>query len=204
MFFFAFFWRSRACGCGGARWWWGGEPTWQRAARATYAGRKLRACVCECVCAYAPAPLCRVPVCTTRLAFAGSNSAGRGTCCLARVCVRALVFGFVLMQFLFFVFRLLLICYCFNSVGGEGGGGGLNHHPAVCRATSASASVCESCVCHVVAVWSRVRRRFGSSAGRILNVYTYTYTYVYVRACNCVRLNMFSRVPGILHIVNLE
>ena len=170
----------------------------------TYAVRKLRACVCECVCVYAPAPLCRVPVCTTRLAFAGSNSAGRGTCCLARVCVRAFVFGFVLMQFLFFFFRLLLICYCFNSVGGEGGGGGLNHHPAVCRATSASASVCESCVCHVVAVWSRVRRRFGSSAGRILNVYTYTYTYVYVRACNCVRLNMFSRVPGILHIVNLE
>ena len=70
----------------------------------TYAGRKLRACVCECVCAYAPAPLCRVPVCTTRLAFAGSNSAGRGTCCLARVCVRAFVFGFVLMQFLFFFF----------------------------------------------------------------------------------------------------
>ena len=89
----------------------------------TYAVRKLRACVCECVCAYAPAPLCRVPVCTTRLAFAGSNSAGRGTCCLARVCVRAFVFGFVLMQFLFFFFRLLLICYCFNSVGGEGGGG---------------------------------------------------------------------------------
>ena len=80
----------------------------------------------------------------------------------------------------------------------------MNHHPAVCRATSASASVCESCVCLVVAVWSRVRRRFGSSAGRILNVYTYTYTYVYVRACNCVRLNMISRVPGILHIVNLE
>ena len=77
----------------------------------TYAGSKLRACVCECVCAYAPAPLCRVPVCTTRLAFAGSNSAGRGTCCLARVCVRAFVFGFVLMQFLFF-FCLLLICYC--------------------------------------------------------------------------------------------
>ena len=61
-------------------------------------------CVCVCVCAYAPAPLCRVPVCTTRLAFAGSNSAGRGTCCLARVCVRAFVFGFVLMQFLFFFF----------------------------------------------------------------------------------------------------
>ena len=111
MFFFCFFWRSRACACGGARWWWGGKPTWRRAARATYAARKLRACVCVCVCAYAPAPLCRVPVCTTRLAFAGSNSAGRGTCCLARVCVRAFVFGFVLMQFLFF-FRLLLICYC--------------------------------------------------------------------------------------------
>jgi hypothetical protein len=58
--------------------------------------------VCVCVCA--PAPLCRVPVCTTRLAFAGSNSAGRGTCCLARVCVRAFVFDFVLMQVLFFFF----------------------------------------------------------------------------------------------------
>ena len=121
-FFLLFFWRSHACGCGGARWWWGGNRLGDARRAPTYAVRKLRACVCECVCAYAPAPLCRVPVCTTRLAFAGSNSAGRGTCCLARVCVRAFVFGFVLMQFLFF-FRLLLICYCFNSVGGEGGGG---------------------------------------------------------------------------------
>jgi len=44
--------------------------------------------VSVCVCAYAPAPLCRVPVCTTRLAFAGSNSAGRARAAwLACVCV---------------------------------------------------------------------------------------------------------------------
>ena len=131
--------------------------------------------MCLSVCVLAP--LCREPVCTTRLAFAGSNSAGRAR-------------------------AAWLACVCVPCWGR--GVGGLNRHPAVCRATSASASVCESCVCHVVAAWSRVRRRFGSSAGRILNVYTYTYTNVYVRTCNCVRLNMFSRVPGILQIVNLE
>ena len=111
MFFFGvFFFLAIACVC-----MWrrtlvvGGGNRLGDARRApTYAGRKLRACVCECVCAYAPAPLCRVPVCTTRLAFAGSNSAGRGTCCLARVCVRAFVFGFVLMQFLFCFFSFAL------------------------------------------------------------------------------------------------
>ena len=105
----------------------------------------------------------------------------------SRVCACLCFWFCVDAIFVFFSFALDLLLF---SVGGEEGDG-FNHHPAVCRATSASASVCESCVCHVVAVWSRVRRRFGSSAGRILNVYTYTYTSVYVRACNCVRLNMF-------------
>ena len=57
--------------------------------RALYAASKLRACVCVClsVCVCAPAPLCRVPVCTTLLAFAGSNSAGRARAAwLACVC----------------------------------------------------------------------------------------------------------------------
>ena len=59
-FFFAFvFWRSRACACGGARWWGDGNRLGD-ARRALYAERKLRACVCECVCVRTRQLLCVV------------------------------------------------------------------------------------------------------------------------------------------------
>ena len=77
------FWRSRARVCGGARWW-GETDLATRGARCTQGVSCAHVCVCVCV----PAPQCRVPVCTTRLAFAGSNSAGRAHAAwLACVCV---------------------------------------------------------------------------------------------------------------------
>ena len=171
----------------------------------TYAVRKLRACVCECVCAYAPAPLCRVPVCTTRLAFAGSNSAGRGTCCLARVCVRAFVFGFVLMQFLF-SFRLILICYCLVL----GKRRGWFESSSCCVPSNERVCVCVRVLrvprgCCLVPCTSSL----GSSAGRIVNVYTYTYTSVYVRirtqavSCAHVFVSVCVRTRQLLCVVCL-
>jgi hypothetical protein len=79
----------------------------------------------------------------------------------------------------------------------------LYHHPAVCRATSASVSVCESCVCHVVAVWSCVRRCFGSSASRIRNEYVHVYVYVRIRTCMplCAFEHVFTCTGYMIHIV---
>ena len=119
VFFLLFvFWRSRACACGGARWWGGETDLATRGARCTQYVSCAHVFVSVCVCT-------RQLLCVVCL-FAPRASRLLGRIVLAvhvllgsRVCACLCFWFCVDAIFVFFSFALDLLLF---SVGGEGGG----------------------------------------------------------------------------------